>query len=125
MSDIDRILHTGQGKVYPMAGIRLGAYGTKTTAATLNAAGPQADPRRQRLDATAGAFTLTMPANSSDGDLWLLEEVAGLATAITIDGNGKNINGAATLTFNQPYRVRWLQWDATLDGWIIVASNGV
>lgn len=125
MSDVERILLQGAGHVHPMAGQRFGGYGTRTTTYTLNAPGPAYDPRRQRLDATLGIFTLTMPATPADGEVWMFYEVAGLATAITIDGNGRNINGAGTFTFNVAYRARAFIYDSTADAWFIFWSNGV
>lgn len=41
--------------------------------------------------------------------------------ALTVDGNGKNINSAATLTMNGAYRQRVLRYNGTQ--WIIF--NGI
>jgi hypothetical protein len=53
-------------------------------------------------------------------------EVKNSANALVIDGNGKTINGAATLTMNAAYRQRKLRY-STLTGvaqWIVIEGIG-
>lgn len=109
----------GQSLVTRRAGFET-IYSEKVTAArTLTTE----SPRLLRLDATAGPFTLTLPASTSglyEGLTFHLSEDAGLTTAITVAGNGANINGASTLTMNAAYRQRTIRWNDTQ--WIVVGG---
>lgn len=50
-------------------------------------------------DTSGGAFTITLPASPETGRIYtILLETAG--STLTVDGNGNNINGSATLTMS-------------------------
>ena len=82
----------------------------------------QHSPGMLHLDATAGVFTVYLPAEVYEGLRFDFSEVAGLATAVTIDGNGKNINGVASLVMNAPYRQRTVRYSGTQ--WIVTGGIG-
>lgn len=106
-------------QVHPMNGPAFRTAKTVTAATTLTAS----DARRIRYDAAGGAFTLTLYPNPSDGDLIMLQEVGNSANVVTVDGNGKTING--TLTLNTAYRMRGLLFDFTANAWFVFWSNGI
>lgn len=65
-----------------------------------------ADQRLVEYNASGGAGTLKLPASP---DPWMEFEVcesAGLATLLTVDGNGNTINGSASFLMNVPHRCR-------------------
>lgn len=64
------------------------------------------------VDPTAGPFTITLPDvnNVYAGYEVELRNVTGLTTAITISGNGININGSASLVLNTARWVRRIQY---------------
>lgn len=108
----------GRGLVWPAVGFEVIGAITLTAAVTLSFE----SPRLLELDATAGIFTVTLPAAPYEGLTFQLSERAGLTTAVTIDGNGKNINGASTLTLSAAYRQRTLRYNGAQ--WIVVAGIG-
>ena len=61
------------------------------------------------------AFTVTLPAAPATGRIVDITDRLGLCNTnnIIIDGNMKNINGAATLTMNQNYASVKLQYNGT------------
>jgi hypothetical protein len=75
-----------------------------------------------QFDASGGAFTIFLPASPYDGQTYHLSEIAGNATALTVDGNGKTINGAATLTMNAAFRQRKLRYSALAAQWIVIGG---
>lgn len=78
------------------------------------------------FDVSGGGFTITLPASPYDGMTFHFSEVKNSANALVIDGNGKTINGAATLTMNAAYRQRKLRY-STLTGvaqWIVIEGIG-
>lgn len=95
-------------------------YSEKVTAArTLTVE----SPRFLRLDATTAPFTLTLPLSTSglyEGMQFTLSEDAGSTNAITVAGNGANINGAANLTMNAAFRQRVLRYNGT--EWVVIAG---
>lgn len=87
-NDVTRVIRGGRGPMGP-AGTGLRAWQTKTANYTA------VDGDRLVLDSTAGAFTLTLPATG--GEIWLRGIGDAWSThAVTLDGNGKTIDGAAT-----------------------------
>ena len=50
------------------------------------------------IDVSGGGFTVTLPQYPYDGMTFHFSEVKNSANALVIDGNGKTINGAATLS---------------------------
>ena len=75
-----------------------------------------------QFNATGGAFTIYLPPKPYDGMTFHFSEAAGNATALTVDGNSKSINGAATLTMNAAYRQRKLRYSSLASQWIIVGG---
>lgn len=105
----------GKNLLLPTPGLELIGANSITSSTTLTSDGPG---RFLYLDATAGAFTLTLPADPYEGMCFYLSENAGLTTAITVDGNGKNINGSSTITMNAAYRQRVVRYNGTQ--WIVI-----
>lgn len=64
------------------------------------------DQRLVEYDATGGPGTLKLPAQPDDWMEFEVAESANLNTAVTVDGNGNTINGAASYLMNVPGRVR-------------------
>ena len=64
---------------------------------------------------TAAAVTVTLPAAPTTGQQYIVADSAGTAAThnITVDGNGNNINGAATLTMSTNYEVITLTFNGT------------
>lgn len=108
----------GRNKVWQFAGVE--HIGAKATSANVTLT--DGDGRFIYLDATAGAYTVTLPAAPYEGQTYYVSENANLATAVTIDGNGKNINGAASLTMNAAFRQRVLRYNGTQ--WIVIGGIG-
>lgn len=67
-----------------------------------------------------GACTLQMPSSPTTGDTYVVKDANGLATtfAIVIQGNGNNIDNAATFTFSANYSVITLAYNGSK--WMIV-----
>lgn len=55
-----------------------------------------ASSKIQDYDATGGTFTLNAPAAPSRGAMFGIKEAAGLTTAVTVSGNGSNIENPLT-----------------------------
>ena len=51
---------------------------------------------------------------------FVFSEEANSGNAVTIDGNGKNINGAATLSMATGYKQRTIRYNGTQ--WIVIAG---
>lgn len=73
-----------------------------------------------QLDASGGAFTLTLPALPYVGMTFILSEIAGSVNLVTVDGNGKSINGGPSLSMNGAYRQRWVRYNGTQ--WIVIGG---
>jgi hypothetical protein len=48
------------------------------------------------VDATGGATTIKLPATPSDGQSVIVKKTDASVNAVTVDGNGSNIDGAGT-----------------------------
>lgn len=92
--------------------VRVNAVATSAVTLTINT--PQFVP----YNATGGAFTITLPAAPYEGLQFNFSENAGSATALTIDGNGKNIVGAGTMSRSTAYQATTLRYNGTQ--WITV-----
>lgn len=98
-----------RNQVLPTAGIEQVGALTVTTTTTLTV-----DSNRLiYLDATAGGFTLSLPASAYEGLTFTIEENVDSANAVIVDGNGNTINGAASLLFNAARRVRVLRFNGS------------
>jgi hypothetical protein len=70
-----------------------------------------------RVDCTSAAITLTLPIDPFDGQLVFAKKIDASANAVTIDGNGNLIDGAATATISAQYAVLRLQFDTVSLTW--------
>lgn len=71
------------------------------------------------VDATGGNLTITMPASATGSRLRRVVKMDSSANTVTVDGNGNNISGSATVALAG-------QWDSITmepsgDQWVIVA----
>lgn len=64
-------------------------------------------------DATAGAVTITLPAAPKTGEWKGLKKLDSSGNTCTYSGNGKNIEGAATLVYSTQYQHAMAQYDGT------------
>lgn len=87
------------------AGLNL-AIATKTGAYTMTAS-----DYTILADATAGAFTVTLPASPARGMLVNVKKIDATANTVTISGNGKNIDGTATRAISSQFTNSALQYD--------------
>jgi hypothetical protein len=72
-------------------------------------------------DLTGGAFSVLLPAAPENGDEYEFVKVDAGGNALTIDRNGKTINGAASnLSITTQWRAgaRVLTWNSTQNTWI-------
>lgn len=58
------------------------------------------------VDASGAARTLTLPANPLDGEEHRIYKIDNSANNVVISGNGKNVNGGASVSFNTQYQGR-------------------
>lgn len=64
-------------------------------------------------NATSGAFTITLPAAPVTGQVYYIVRINSGANNVTIDGNAKNINGAATLVLSNQYDTAQIVYNGT------------
>lgn len=102
------------------AGVRASSSRTLTTTTTLT----YFDPETINLDPSAGGFTVTLPATPDTGHSFKFVEIANSANLVTIDGNGKNINGAANMGMNVARRARRIEYNTTSGEWNITGGIG-
>lgn len=86
------------------------------------------DQRLVEYNMTGGIGTVTLPADPDIGLQFEFCEAANNATALTIDGNGNTIAGAATLVLSTANRTRVLRYVSATGGttaeWKIVGGIG-
>ena len=105
-----------QSTTWASPGFELVGGQTVTSATTLGyGAG-----RLIQLDASGAPFTLTLPAEPYVGTTFYLSEIAGSVNLVTVDGNGKNINGNPTMLMNGAYRQRHIRYNGSQ--WIVVGG---
>lgn len=80
---------------------------------THTGAGTLVTGRINRVDPTAGPYTLDLPASPKVGDAVGIKNVTTDTTIITIDGNGNNVEGAASIAFSGSRAKLTLYWDGT------------
>ena len=66
-----------------------------------------------RLDATGGAFAVTLMAAPPTGYWCMFKKIDSSANAITISGNGKTIDGSASTTISAQWNAITLQYNGT------------
>jgi hypothetical protein len=71
-------------------------------------------------NASGGTFSVRAPASPSDRAWFTIKEVAGSSTAITVDGNGANIDRAATMQFGVADGSITLQYSSTHSRWLVL-----
>ena len=64
-------------------------------------------------DATAGAFAITLLAAPVNGQVMSFKKIDSTANAITINGNGKNIDGAGTFSLPAQWNAVTLKYNGT------------
>ena len=76
------------------------------------------------FDVSGGGFTITLPASPYDGMTFHFSEVKGSSNALTVDGNGKNINGASTLSMAVAYQQRQIRYSSAMGvgQWIVIGG---
>jgi 6-phosphogluconolactonase len=73
-----------------------------------------------RCDATAAPFSVTLQAVPLHGDIKNIKKIDGSVNAVTIDGNGNNIDGAATQIIYGQYISYTIQYDSSSGTWNII-----
>ncbi len=114
----------GQGRRTRRAGYDLASQVTSPYAAAFTIGNSHGE--YVPFDVSGGGFTIKLPADPYEGMVFLFSEVKNSANALVIDGNGKTINGAATLTMNAAYRQRRLRY-SSMSGvaqWIVIGGIG-
>ncbi len=73
-------------------------------------------------DTTLEPITLRLPSEPYEGKTYLINDDKGTAAAnnITINGNGKTINGTATITLSTNYSSRLLRYNGTQ--WVVLLA---
>ena len=71
-------------------------------------------------NAASGAFTVTLPASPNAGETHTIKKVDSTRQAVTLSGNGNNIDNYSTVTMNVPYLSIDVQWNATSTVWQII-----
>lgn len=93
-----------------------GAYApqivTVTSASTVAALPPE-NPLTVRADANGAAFTVTMPATPRIAQLINVKKIDATGNTVTVDGNGNNIDGAATKAITVQYTTLQLQFNGS------------
>ena len=69
-------------------------------------------------DATAGAFALTLPLSPVAGEWYAFKKIDASVNAVTIAGNGKNIDGAASQTLPAQWNGFIVEYNGT--AWFIL-----
>lgn len=71
-------------------------------------------------DTTAGGITITLPNDETIGCRVVVVSKKVAANTITVDGNGKNINGAATHAVTTLHKCHGFQYMPIADEWRIL-----
>ena len=64
-------------------------------------------------DTTGGSFTVNLPASPTAGDIYIVKKSADAVNTLTLSGNGKNIDGAASVPIVAPYISYTVQYNGT------------
>lgn len=68
-------------------------------------------------DATGGNITLTLDSSPRDGQTHYFSKIDASGNTVTIDGNGKNINGSATLALSTQYDTMLITYMGNAGEW--------
>lgn len=107
----------GRNLILPTPGVELGGALTVSAAAelTTNSA------RLIMLDATAAGFELKLPSSAYEGLTFVICENVDSVNAVIVSGNGYQVDGAASILFNAPRRVRHIRFNGSayrvIGGW--------
>ncbi|MEZ7523998.1 hypothetical protein [Burkholderia vietnamiensis] len=93
--------------LYGAGGLTVGTA-TKTGAYTATA-----NDYTIRADGTTGAFSVTLEASPVTGQIHVVKKIDSSANAITVSGNGKNIDGAASVSLTTQYQSVRVQYNGT------------
>lgn len=88
-----------EGRFQFLSGQRLNTFSVTTTPFTIG------DGYHVLFVNTSSAKTINLPANPLTGDIFYIKDVSGTANTnnITVQGNGRNIDNAASATINTTY----------------------
>jgi len=75
------------------------------------------------VDATSGAVTIDLPADPPQGIVYAIGKADVSGNSVTIDANGKTINGSATEVLSAQYDYRMIQYVPGADEWRIIAEK--
>lgn len=68
---------------------------------------------RLLVDTSGGAVTITLPATPLDHKEYIVQKTTSDGNAVTVAGNGKNINGAANYSLPNQYDSVFLYYSGT------------
>ena len=71
-------------------------------------------------DTTGGAFSITLPASPVDGQVYVFKKIDSSSNTLTVDGNGNNIDGSATLGISARWTSYMIQYSSSEDAWFIL-----
>jgi len=77
----------------------------------------------QFVDSTAGAVTVQLPATPANGDTFVFTKTDASGNAVTVDGNGSTIEGAANATLTNQYDAIELVYTGT--EWVAKSERDV
>lgn len=99
------------------AGLQISRF--KTTEAKTVAFTAAEDADVYLCSASGGAYTGLLPASPVAGDTYCFVKTDASANAVTVGGNGKNINGASTKVLPAQYDKTTVVYDGT--EWFIIS----
>lgn len=94
----------------------------KTTSITADYAAGRSD-RWIDVDATADDVDVLLHPAPIDGQTHTVSVAVANSNTITLDGNGKNINGSSTLQMTSQYNFAQVTFIGPADEWRVTASN--
>ena len=71
-------------------------------------------------NASSAAFTVSLPASPSTGEIHNIKKIDQTRLAVTISGNGNNIDKYSTVIVNVPFTSIAVQWNAATNTWQII-----
>lgn len=105
MATTEEVLISLPGRVVAVSGLEEVGTQSITADTTLTTGGPSAatSNRVGYVDPSGGAVVITLPDSVYAGYRFRATNVTSSANAITLNGNGKNINGNPTASFSRAY----------------------
>jgi hypothetical protein len=71
-------------------------------------------------NASAGAFTVSLPATPTAGEIHNIKKIDQTRLAVTINGNGYNIDKYSNVVVNVPFTSIEVQWNSATSTWQII-----